>query len=77
MSTLKKTLLGKWVPLEREGLHGGPMTCLSRQGKARQGNVGTPRRCEGLGEAKEVSPSMPKGLPQNKLKQCRSVLEGA
>jgi hypothetical protein len=47
---IKKTLLGKWAPLEREGLHGGPMTCLSRQG-----NVGTPRRCKGLGDAKEVS----------------------
>jgi hypothetical protein len=53
------------------------MPFKARQGKARQGNVGTPRRCEGLGEAKEVSPSMPKGLAQNKLKQCRSVLKGA
>jgi hypothetical protein len=45
--------------------------------KARQGNVGTPRRCEGLGEAKEVSPLMSKGLAQNKLKQCSSGLKEA
>lgn len=40
---IKKNSLGKMGPFrEREGLHGGPMTCLSRQGKemwAHQGDV--------------------------------------
>jgi hypothetical protein len=71
---IKKNSLGKMGPFREGRVAWRP---YDMPFKARQGNVGTPRRCEGLGEAKEVSPSMPKGLPQNKLKQCRSVLKGA